>query len=201
MSKKIAIMSSDVSITLDSIAKFFKESNYNVEITCISDYLNSDILKIAKVKGLKNKYLPFEQNAEYFATDSYDLILLDGYEKELSDEILTLGKFVEIHPSLLPSFKGKDAVRRAYLSGVKVSGVTISYLMPDISENRIIAQYPILLNNSDHFDEFQSNIFELEKVLVPKVIKSVLEDTLFDYNDLLKPACPSTCGSCQNCNH
>ncbi|MCI1273938.1 MAG: hypothetical protein LKG27_05845 [Clostridiaceae bacterium] len=200
MSKKIAIMSTGESVVLDSVYKFLKQDG--VEITCISDYLNSGILKAAKLMGLNEKYLPYEQNTEYFSSENFDLILIDGYEKELSEETLTLGKFVDIHQSLLPSFKGHDALRRAFVSGVKVSGVTISYISSDKSESAIIAQYPVLINNTDHFDDFQKNINGLEKVLVPRVVKSILDDTVFDYNDLFNVSCGSSCGgNCGNCSH
>lgn len=83
-----------------------------------------------------------------------------------------------------------------------MSGVTISYISSDKSESAIIAQYPVLINNTDHFDDFQKNINGLEKVLVPRVVKSILDDTVFDYNDLFNVSCGSSCGgNCGNCSH
>ncbi|MCM1265868.1 MAG: hypothetical protein NC200_06680 [Candidatus Gastranaerophilales bacterium] len=103
---------------------------------------------------------------------------------------------LNIHPSLLPSFPEPTAIKDAYLAGVKVSGVTVYKY--ENSEQKILAQYPVLIDNYTHYDELELEIHELEAKLYPLVIKSVLEDKVFDIVDLLDGG-NHQCGGCGNC--
>ena len=195
MSKKIAIMGSDRGNNFSAIVEYFKNSG--VEITCLSDNLNSDILKCAEKLGVKHQYRPFEETAGYLGANDFDLIVLSDYKKELTEEILELGRFVNVHPSLLPAFKGADAVQRAYFAGVKVSGVTVHRVVDEPEGYKIIAQYPVLIGNDMHFDEFEAEIHNLENLLYPIVIDKLLKDEVFDFGDLI-----SGChGNCKGCSH
>ena len=83
------------------------------------------------------------------------------------------------------------------MSGVKVSGVTVHWVTDELDGGKIIAQYPILIPNLMHFDEFESEIYKLEDILYPKVIECILEDKVFDFADLIVSTCNSTCsGKC-----
>ena len=192
--KKIAVLGSGDGMVFEAIVNYF--SGKDIEIVCLSDNLNSDILGAAKRLGVKHQYLPFEENAAYFGTHNFDLIVLAGYAPQLSPEILNLGKFINVHPSLLPSFKGKDAIQRAFYAGVKVSGVTIHYVTSELDGGKIIAQYPVLIGNLTHFDEFEAEIHSLEQKLYPVVIEAILNDKVFDFQDLLGASCGSGCTAC-----
>lgn len=183
MTKHIAVMGSGNGSNFEAIVNYFRDKD--VKITCISDNLNAYILERAKKLQVEYKYLPFEENAAYFGANNFDLIVLAGYMRILPDEVLELGKFVNIHPSLLPSFKGKDAIQRAFLAGVKVSGVTIHWVTNELDGGKIIAQYPVLIGNSTHFDEFENEIHNLEHALYPIVIDKLLKDEVFDFGDLI----------------
>ena len=71
-----------------------------------------------------------------------DLVCLAGYMRILSDVLLTAcrGRVVNIHPSLLPAFRGAHAVEQAVACGVKVYGVTVHYVDATLDGGRIIAQ-------------------------------------------------------------
>ena len=109
---------------------------------------------------------------------------------------------INLHPSLLPSFKGKDAIKESYLAGVKVSGITIHRVEPDNFYGKIIAQVPILIGNDTHFDEFETEIINIASKIFPKVIETVLEGKVFDFSDLFKSSgCGGNCSSCGGCKH
>lgn len=194
MNKKIALMGTDE--CFESIVKHLKDT----DITFLSDDPNSDVFHKAKKLNCKCKYIPREELAKHFASNSYDLIVLTNYTKELSSDVLTLGRFINIHPSLLPSFKGADAIQRAFLAGVKVSGVTVHWVTSDIDGGKIIAQYPVLIGNSTHFDEFNAEIINMENTLYPIVIDKILKDEVFDFSDFVG-GCRHSCGDCNNCQH
>lgn len=189
--KKIAVMGSGNGSNFEAIAKFFKDKD--VDITCLSDNMKAYILERAKKLGIKHQYLPFEENAEYFGARNFDLIVLAGYMRVLPEDVLELGKFVNIHPSLLPAFKGKDAIQRAFNAGVKVSGVTVHYVTNELDGGKILAQYPVLIPNLMHYDEFEAAIHRVEHALYPKVIECILEDKVFDFSDLYDG---DSCGGC-----
>ena len=192
MTKHIAIMGSGEGTNFQAIAEYFKDKD--VKITCLSDKLNAKILERAKNLGIENHYLPFEETAAYFGANSFDLIVLAGYMRILPDDVLELGRFINIHPSLLPAFKGKDAIQRAFLAGVKVSGVTVHWVTCELDGGKIIAQYPVLIDNLMHFDEFEQEIHKVEHILYPIVIDKLLKDEVFDFSDLV-----GGCGNCGDC--
>lgn len=194
MVKNIAIMGTNDSRNILAIINYLKNNN-NIKITCISDNLNSEILKIAEEMNIDKKYLPYEQNTQYLAAKNFDLIVLSGYTKELNAETLKIGKFLNIHPSLLPAFKGDDAIHRAFISGVKVSGVTVQQITDDLENCKILAQYPVLIGLTTHFDEFEEEIHQIEDKLYPPVIEAIIEDRVFDFPDLFKNSCNKS-GSC-----
>lgn len=199
MVKNIAIMGSGTGRNFSAIINYFKNYN-NIKFTCLSDNLNSEILKTAEQMNIDRKYLPYEENIQYLASKEFDLIVLSGYRKTLDEETLKIGKFINIHPSLLPSFKGEDAIHRAFISGVKVSGVTVHQVGDDIEECKILAQYPVLIGLTTHFDEFEEEIHQIEDKLYPPVIQAIIEDRVFDFPDLFKNNCHKSGGCNGGCN-
>ncbi len=198
--KHIAVMGSGNGSNFEAIVKWFQDKS--VEITCLSDVEDAFILKRAQNLRINHQFLPFEQNFEYFSKNEFDLVVLAGYMKIIPENVLkAMGKVINIHPSLLPAFKGKDAVKKAFLAGVKVSGVTVHYVDCNIDTGKIIAQYPVFIDNSMHFDEFEAEIHEIEHRLYPIVIEKVLEDKIFDFHDLMKSGCSKNKegGGCDRC--
>ena len=193
--KKLALLGSGENSVLNSIVKYFE--NKDVEIYVLSDDQHSDFYLKSKEAGLNVKYLTSEKIFEYFSSHDFDLIALCDYRNELGTDILETGKFINIQPSLLPAFKGRDAIERAFIAGVKVSGVTVYSLNSVENDEKIIAQYPVLVSNETHFDEFKSDIYHLEGVLYPVVIDKLLKDEVFDFSDLINNC---SCGGCSGCH-
>lgn len=196
--KKIAILGSGKGGVYEAFLKYFEKKD--IEFTYLSDDINSDILTFAEKSGAKHEYLPFEEIAQYFGARDFDLIVLDGYSKSLTQDVIELGRFVNIHPSLLPAFKGNDAISRAFMSGVKVSGVTVHWVTNEPDGGKIIAQYPVLIPNLMHYDEFEAEIHKVANILYPKVVECILEDKVFDFSDLFDNGCKGGCGGCGGCH-
>ena len=122
--------------------------------------------------------------------DNYDLIVT--YDKyDLKDNL----RIINIHPSLFPAYKEKNAVIKAFKDGVKVSGITIH------KGDKIIAQYPILIGIDSHIDDFINEIHLVSGILVPKVVETILTDRVFDFNDLFDSNCSkhAGCSECKGC--
>lgn len=199
MTKKIAVMGSGSGSNFEAIVKFFE--NTDVKITCISNNKDAYILKRAEKLGVEYLYLPYEENAKYFIENKFDLGVLAGYMRILNKETLKECKFLNIHPSLLPAFKGKNAIERAFNYGVKVSGVTVHHVDETLDKGKIIAQFPVIIDETMNLSDFENEIHALEHKLYPSVIKAVLEDKLFSFDMLLKSnhSHQGGCGGCGGC--
>lgn len=143
----------------------------------------------------------FSNKIEELETN-FDLSIVINYKYDIPQKLFN-SKVIKVHPSLLPAFANNTAIKDAYLAGVKVTGVTICELNNNNTFGRIITQYPILIDNYTHYDQLEEQINELEKKLLPPVVKSILEDKIFDIVDFLNDTPEHNCGgcggSCSNC--
>lgn len=196
--KKIVVMGSGNGSNFEAIVKYFQ--NYDLKILCVSDSSESGILKRAQRLGIENRYLPFEQNDSFFRDNNFELGVLAGYMRILTEQTLACCNFINIHPSLLPAFKGKDAIKRAYDYGVKVSGVSIHHVSSELDGGKIIAQYPVFLDETMNLSEFEQAIHDVEHALYPPVIKCILENKLFSFDMFLRQD-NQGCGGCGGCKH
>ncbi|ENQ3080027.1 phosphoribosylglycinamide formyltransferase [Bacillus sp. WLY-B-L8] len=105
-----------------------------------------------------------------------DWIILAGYMRLIGPTLLTAygGRIVNIHPSLLPSFPGKDAVGQAIEAGVKVTGVTIHYVDAGMDTGPIIAQEAVTVSEDDTRESLQKKIQLVEHRLYVDTVKSLL---------------------------
>src|SRR5699024_558304 len=105
-------------------------------------------------------------------------IVLAGYMRIVGETLLEAYKnrIVNVHPSLLPSFPGKDAVGQAIDAGVKVSGVTIHFVDESVDTGPIIAQEPVTVFQNDTDDSLQKRIQQVEHVLYTKIINDLTKE-------------------------
>ncbi|MEG2612873.1 MAG: phosphoribosylglycinamide formyltransferase [Alistipes sp.] len=110
--------------------------------------------------------------------EQIDLVCLAGYMRICGSVLLEAygGRIINIHPALLPAFKGAHAIRDAFDYGVKVFGVTIHYVDASLDGGRIIAQRAFDYDGVD-FDELESRIHATEHPLyidtINKLIKTI----------------------------
>ena len=126
-----------------------------------------------------------ERLPEYFKKENFELVIIVDYKSNIPVEIFKYSKFIKIHPSLLPAFEQNSAIRDAFIAGVKVTGVTVCEIDKNGVCGRIIAQYPVLIDNFTHYDQLEKEIKTLERTLLPPVLKSIFENKVFDIADFL----------------
>lgn len=104
------------------------------------------------------------------------LIVLAGYMRLIGPTLLEAygGKILNIHPSLLPSFPGLDAIGQAFDTGVKVSGVTIHLVDEGMDTGPIIAQEAVKIEETDTKEDVQRKIQQVEHELYPKILQRVI---------------------------
>lgn len=105
-----------------------------------------------------------------------DLVCLAGYMRICGEVLLSAygGRIINIHPALLPAFKGAHAIRDAFEYGVKVYGVTIHYVDASLDGGRIIAQRAFAYEGSD-IDELEAMVHATEHPLYVETIKRLVE--------------------------
>ena len=110
------------------------------------------------------------------AAAKVDLVCLAGYMRIIGDVLLEAygGRIINIHPALLPSFKGAHGIRDAFEYGVKVFGVTIHYVDATLDGGRIIAQRGFEYYGDD-IDEVETRIHAIEHQLYPETINKLLK--------------------------
>ncbi len=106
-----------------------------------------------------------------------DLVCLAGYMRIVGDVLLGAyeGRIINIHPSLLPSFKGAHAIEDAYRAGVKVFGVTIHYVDSSLDGGQIIDQRAFH-SSGESIDKVEERIHQIEHQLYPEVVQRLLSE-------------------------
>jgi phosphoribosylglycinamide formyltransferase-1 len=113
--------------------------------------------------------------ADWLAERQVGLIVLAGYMELLSPEFVRRfrNRIVNIHPALLPSFPGLDAVGRALDQGVRVTGVTVHFVDEGIDSGPIILQRPVEVPYTRDRSQLESAIHEVEHELLPEAIRLI----------------------------
>ena len=144
-------------------------------------------LKRAEAAGIQTLTLSKEIYADPMVADEViatelrragvDYVLMAGYMRMVHDPILASfpNRVVNIHPALLPSFKGAHAIQDAFDYGVKVTGVTVHFANRDYDCGPIIAQRPVAVEEGWTVDQLEARIHEVEHQLYPHVAQLLAE--------------------------
>lgn len=106
-----------------------------------------------------------------------DYVVMAGYMRKVTPVLLDAfsDRVLNLHPALLPSFKGAHAIQDAFDAGVKVTGVTVHFANEDYDKGPIVAQRAVEVREDDTLDDLEARIHEVEHVLYPEVLRLVAE--------------------------
>ena len=186
---KLAVLCSGRGTDLQSIIDAIKAGTLQAEISIvITDKPNVKALERAEVAGIKNICVDrkiFDNRADFEAEllknlAEIDLVVLAGFMRILSPEFVRkfTGRLMNIHPSLLPSFKGAHAHRDALEYGVKVSGCTVHFVDEGTDSGPIILQASVEVKDDDTEETLSARILEQEHIIYPKAIQLFVEGKL-----------------------
>lgn len=185
--KNIAIFASGTGSNFDAIVRAVKNKSLRCRIALlVCDNHHALVLEKAKKAGIKT-YLAERDvflSKQDFETaivkelkaHDIDLVVLAGYMRILSPWFVQQyrGRIVNIHPALLPAFKGAHAIDDALKYGVKVTGVTVHFVDEQTDHGPIIQQEAISVRPGDTRETLAKRIHAAEHKLYPKAIKTVL---------------------------
>ena len=101
-----------------------------------------------------------------------DLVVLAGFMRILRPRFIDAfaGKIINLHPSLLPSFPGLNAIGQAWQRGVKITGCTVHYVTAEVDGGPIIDQMAVRIEPSDTLESLEAKVHAAEHALLPAVI-------------------------------
>ena len=156
-------------------------------VQIFSDRPDAGILSLGPRFGVPATYVdpaPFKTKLEGPGEDRFvaaieasapDLLVLAGFMRVLKPRFLGAfaGKIVNLHPSLLPSFPGLDAIGQAFRRGVKVTGCTVHYVTQEVDGGPIIDQAVVRLDQEDTLEKLTEKVHQAEHELLPAVIARI----------------------------
>ncbi len=112
--------------------------------------------------------------------ENVDLVVLAGFMRILSDPFIEAhtGKILNVHPAILPSFKGTHGIKDAFEYGVKVTGVTVHFVEKELDAGPVISQEEVRVEEDDTLDSLVAKIHAVEHKLYPEAVRLFVEGNL-----------------------
>jgi len=188
---KFAVFASGYGSNLQVIIDAVKKGEITAELVLVfSNKRSAKALRRAEAAGIKTLFL---NRKDYATPQSYerdiviqlkefeiDFIVLAGYTKVLSNFFVKQypKKILNIHPSLLPSFKGLRGIKDTFTYGSKLAGITIHFVDDKMDHGAIILQESVKIQEKDTLESLEEKIHKLEHKNYPKVIQLFVEERL-----------------------
>ena len=184
---KLCVLASGTGTNLQAILDRFGGSGA-VEVTGVaSDKPEAQALRRAAAAGVPAAAFPRDSRpdraardaamADWLAAREPDLIVLAGYMQLLTPGFLErfAARVINVHPALLPSFPGLDAIGQALEHGVRVTGVTVHYVDEGVDSGPIILQQPVPVPAGGDRAALEEQIHRVEHSLLPQAIAMIAE--------------------------
>ena len=185
--KKCAVFISGTGSNLESIIKESDKSDFPVKVeSIITDNINSRGLNFGKSYNINcypvdyksfSKKEDFESKIlEILLIDKIEIICLAGYMKILSSLFIKSfnGPIINIHPSLLPKYKGLDTHQRAIDNNDKFCGCTVHFVNSKLDSGKIILQKKVKIFKNDTVKKIKKRVLKQEHLLYPKAVLKVI---------------------------
>ena len=182
---KFAVFASGSGTNFQAIYDALQEGNLTGELVLVvTDKPNAFVVERAEKAGIETlaiKPAGFSSKAAYeqvilekLSELNVEWIVLAGYMRLIGDVLLGAfpNRIVNIHPSLLPAFPGKDAIGQAIAHGVKVTGVTVHYVDAGMDTGTIIAQQAVEVVE-DNREQTEERIHTVEHALYTKALQQL----------------------------
>lgn len=182
--KRIAILASGFGSNLQAIIDQAQNLDINGEIVLVfSNNENAYALERAKKHGIKSaSFNPgqFESRQDYdkellalLKNEKIDLIVMAGYMLLVGQEIIRefSNRIINVHPALLPSFKGIHGIKDAFDYGVKVTGVTVHFVEEELDAGPVISQEALNITEDDTIQTLEEKIHKIEHKIYPLAVK------------------------------
>ena len=202
MKRRVAILISGRGSNMAALIQAATAADFPAEIAVvISNRADAGGLAKAGASGVPTLTIeskPFGKDRAAFeavlqsALDEYriDLICLGGFMRLFTADFVQRwhGRMLNIHPSLLPSFPGLDPHGQALNAGVKISGATVHFVIPETDAGPIVMQGAVAVGDDDTPDTLAARILEIEHRIYPDALRLVASGRIRLEGDICKTA-------------
>jgi len=202
LKRRVAILISGRGSNMAALIAAAKAKDFPAEIVVvISNRSDAGGLQKADASGIPTVSIeskPFGGDRAAFeavlhaALDQHrvELICLGGFMRLFTAEFVQrwYGRMLNIHPSLLPSFPGLDPQGQALRAGVKISGATVHFVIPETDAGPILMQGAVAVHDEDTADTLASRILEIEHRIYPDALRLVASGQIRLDGDICKTA-------------
>lgn len=185
---KIAVLISGRGSNLKSLIDATAAPDYPAEIVLVlSNTAKAGGLDFARAANIPTAVIPHGDFASREGFDAaidarlyeagVDLLCLAGFMRILSNGFVRKwqDRMINIHPSLLPAFRGTEVHEQALAAGVRISGCTVHYVTPELDAGPIIAQAAVPVHAHDTPDTLAARVLEKEHTLYPFAVRLIAE--------------------------
>lgn len=185
--RKIAVMISGRGSNMNALIAAALKPDYPGQIVLVvSDRSDAPGLERAREFGIPAQAVSrkdFAGKAEHEAAiqavltqAGADLVCLAGYMRLLSRDFVHAwkGRMINIHPSLLPSFKGLDTHHRAIAAGCRIHGASVHFVTEDMDEGPVIAQAAVPVLSDDTPETLAARVLQVEHKLYPAALERLI---------------------------
>ena len=180
---KVAVFISGTGSNLKNLIKFSNKKNSPISINLIiSNTKKAKGLKYANQYNIEKKVLNFnnnkineKKNLDFLIKKETNFICLAGFMKILSKNFIKRfkGKIINIHPSLLPKYKGLNTHERVIINNENISGCSVHYVTGKLDSGKIIMQKKIKISKEDTAISLRKKILKKEHKLYPAAITKI----------------------------
>jgi phosphoribosylglycinamide formyltransferase 1 len=189
MKKRVAILISGRGSNMTALIEAAEAKDYPAKIVLVvSNRPDAAGLARAGAAGVATvviDHAPFGDDREAFERaldrvlrdNQIDLICLAGFMRLLTPWFVSRwsGRMLNIHPSLLPQFKGLHTHRRALEAGVPRHGATVHFVVPEMDSGPIVIQDSVAVREGDTEETLAARVLELEHRIYPRALRAVAE--------------------------
>jgi phosphoribosylglycinamide formyltransferase-1 len=190
--KRVAVLISGRGSNMAALIEAAKAADYPAEIALVlSNRPEAGGLKTADAEGIATAridHTKFGKDRAAFERAmqdaleqrKIDLVCLAGFMRLLTPWFVERwqGRMLNIHPALLPSFKGVDTHKRALQAGVKLHGATIHFVVPEMDSGPIVAQAAVPVGDDDTEESLAARVIQVEHKIYPLALRLLAEGKL-----------------------
>ena len=186
--KRVAILISGRGSNMAALIEAAKDPAYPAEIVLVaSNRPDAGGLTTAQKAGIATAIVDHKQFKEREAFERelqkvleahrVEIVCLAGFMRLLTPWIISRwdGRMINIHPALLPAFKGLDTHERAIAAGVKEHGATVHYVVPEMDSGPVILQGAVPVLDGDTPDALAARVLAVEHKIYPQALRRVAE--------------------------
>ena len=182
--KRVAILISGRGSNMAALIKAAKAKNFPAEILLVvSNRPEAQGLALAQAEGITTAVVDHKTFADREEFDgalhrtlmdaNIELICLAGFMRVLTDDLVERwrGRMLNIHPSLLPAFKGTNTHHQALLAGVASHGATVHFVVPELDSGPIVMQTEVPVLPGDTEEKLSARVLKEEHKIYPAALK------------------------------